>query len=264
MRRWPALALMTALAPACTEPSLRLPPPPLASTTRPDAAVLTRILAERHNSVGSLRSMGRLTLSTPEGVRKTRVWVLVARPDRLRAEVLSLLGAAYVFTSRDGAMAAYIRRPATVYRGAASAANLDRYLNMPLPVTRVVNLLLGTPPLPPAEAGPSASTDGNRAELAWKSDGETEIIGFSGEGNPTRYEIRDAAGRLLLRADFLKYRKVGNLRFPSVVRLDSPPSRETIEIRWQEPELNPTLADSLFTLRTPEGSKEVVLDPVTN
>ena len=78
--------------------------------------------------------MARVSYSSPEESRKAKQLLIAARPDRLRFEILSPFGTVFVLTAADGALAAWAREESTVYRGSASAANLQRYAQVDLPV----------------------------------------------------------------------------------------------------------------------------------
>jgi hypothetical protein len=106
----------------------------------------------------------RLRYSAPEESRSAKQLVIAERPDRLRFEILSPFGAVFVLTAADGALAAWTRSESTVYRGSASAENLQRYAQVDLPVATAVDLLLGTPPL--RERGRRVSADEAASALA--------------------------------------------------------------------------------------------------
>ena len=50
------------------------------------------------------------------------------------------------------------------------------------------------------------------------------------------------------------------MRVPTRLSLDLPGSQQRLDIAFREPELNPSLPDSLFALATPSGSTVVDLD----
>jgi len=108
----------------------------------PSAAELEAALAARRAGVRSLRALAHLRYRGPEGADTSREAIVVARPDRLRVEVLSVFGSLFVLTADDGALTAYARQEGTVYRGQASPENLWRYARLWLPVNDLVDIVL--------------------------------------------------------------------------------------------------------------------------
>src|SRR5262245_32752525 len=152
-RGWPArgarrhallisLAL-TGLSIGCSARSRPLVAPP---AVLPSAGDLESALTARRDAVRSLRALARLKYRDPTESNTSREAIVVARPDRLRIEVLSLFGSVFVLTTDAGALTAYARQEDTLYRGQASPENLWRYARLWLPVADLVDLVLGTPP----------------------------------------------------------------------------------------------------------------------
>jgi hypothetical protein len=228
----------------------------------PDAQRILDALAERRSAVRSVRAMARLSYSSPEESRKAKQLLIAARPDRLRFEILSPFGAVFVLTAADGALAAWAREESTVYRGSASAENLQRYAQVDLPVARAVDLLLGTPPLAAATDRVVSADDGT-IEL-WQDSGRgVEVLWLSPTLEPLRYEQRAADGRVLLRATFGQYSAIDGVRIPTQLGIELPPAQRRLDIVLSETEVNPVLADGVFALETPAGSKEIDLDHTT-
>jgi len=227
----------------------------------PSAAQIDDALAQRRAAVRSVRALARLRYSAPEESRSAKQLIIAERPDRLRFEILSPFGAVFVLTAADGALAAWTRSESTVYRGSASAENLQRYAQVDLPVATAVDLLLGTPPLQ-ANADGVVSADDDGIEL-WQESGRGVRVGwFSPALEPLRYEQRDADGHVLLRATFGQYATVDGVRLPTQLGIEIPSAQRRVDIDLAEPEVNPVLSNALFALETPAGSKEVDLDRV--
>jgi hypothetical protein len=124
----PAFAL-AALACGCATASL---PPPAATR-------------ERARAAASYSAALRVSLKGP-GVRvRTRALVAFERPDALRVEIPGPTGARLVAVTRDGELAAVFPGERAVYRGAATAADLEALLGVPLTPGEVMDLLVGAP-----------------------------------------------------------------------------------------------------------------------
>jgi outer membrane biogenesis lipoprotein LolB len=261
MRRralWPvALSLLCAcpLRPAA-------PPPAWRADATVHAEDLLRAVETRRAHVRTLRALARTAYISPAERRRAKQVILAARPDRLRFEVLSPVGTVFVLAVGHGVLAAYARDEQTVYRGAASAANLQRYAAVELPAATAVDVLLGTPPLP-RTAQNVVSRDGGLMQL-WQADGaDVHVTWFTPALDTARYEQRDADGHVRLRAVYGAYVGTDPARLPTRLRLELPAARQ-LAIELRDPELNPALADAAFVLETPPGSREVDLDQAVN
>ena len=227
----------------------------------PEADDLLQSLAERRAALHSLRTLARLTYTTPEDSRRAKQLLVAERPDRLRFEVLSPFGTVFVLAASDGTLAAYARDEATVYRGAASAENLERYAQVDLPITTAVDLLLGTPPLHPGNDA-VVSLDERQVKLWQDDDRDVQVAWFSATLDPVRYERRNDEGQVLVRATFANYLDVDGVRVATELGLELPQLQRRIDIALSDLEVNMTLADAVFSLETPNGSAEINLDQV--
>lgn len=251
------LATVVALAGCAARPA---PAPPAPRGPLPGLPALRAADAARRDAVRALRAWARLAYVSPEESRRARQLLIAARPDRLRLEIFSPFGAVFVLAAADGSLAAYDREASVVYRGAASAANLQRYTQVELPVPRAVELLLATPPLDPT-APATLGADGDLVVVRQTPpDGGARLTWFSAQLEPVRYEERDAAGAVRFRATYERYEDVDGIRLPLVVRFELPPSAQRIEVTLSDVELNPPLAGTAFALQTPAGSREVDLE----
>jgi hypothetical protein len=259
MRRVAIAGLVTvvALIGCSVRPAAGPAPAPVGAL--PSADAIFAALAARRSAVHSLRAWARLSYASPEESRRVKQLLVAERPDRLRMELFSPFGAVFVLATADGALAAYARDEATVYRGAASPANLERYTQVDLPVDTAVDLLLGTPPLDEA-AGGVVSADDGAVKLWQEGRGGTVATWFTTALEPVRYERHAVDGRVLLRTSFADYAPVDGLRIPMQLGIELPPSQRRIDIALSEPEVNPLLPEAVFALQTPAGSREVDLD----
>lgn len=263
MRR-PAIAVLATVVmlAGCTP---RSPSRPVAAprgsdgTALPAAGEIFDALAQRRAAVRGVRALARLSYTSPQETRKAKQLVIAERPDRLRFEILSPFGTVFVLAAAGGALAAWARDESIVYRGSASAENLQRYAQVDLPVTTAVDLLLGTPQLHDG-LDSVVSADGGAIEL-WQDAGRTvDVLWLTPALEPVRYERRAPDGRVLLRATFAEYTASGSARVPTQLAIELPPAQRRLDIALSDTEVNPPLADSVFALETPAGSRDVDLD----
>ncbi len=245
----------------------RRPPIPLhpAPAVLPAAPDLEAALRARRDAIRSLRAMARLRYQSPEDSNTSREAIVVARPDRLRVEVLALFGSVFVLTADNGKFTAYARQEGTVYHGSASPQNLWRYARLGLPVSDLVAIVLGTPP--PRRGQRSQvdfDADTGRIRLWQQQDEGAQMVWFSDSGLPVAAEQRGDDGQAQWRATFSDYEAHDGVPVATRIGIEWPPGQRSIVIALQDIDVNPTLDNSIFALHAPPGSKVVQLDPVAD
>lgn len=261
MRRQYIAVLTAMLLAGCALREPPKPPPAAGMPSNPRLAVerITASMSARRAALQGFRSLAQLTYRTAENAQRAKHVIVAQRPDRLRFEVLSLLGSVFVLTARDGQLTAYVPRESTVYRGAASRANFARYTRVDLSVHSAIDLLLGTPPLS-RDGATSVALDQGLLRFTQDNGGRTQLAWFDGDLTLVRYESRAADGHVTVRASFAAYERIGGIPIATRLHLELPDAAEQIEIALREPEVNPVLPDTLFTLAAPRGSREVDID----
>ena len=225
----------------------------------PSVAALEAVLASRRETLNSLRALARLRYTDRHESVASREAIVVARPDRLRVEVLSLFGSIFVLVADHGLMTAYARKENTVYRGMASPENLEEYVHLGLSVDALVDVVLGTPP-PSQAANARVSFDGDvgAVRLDRQSQDRAQIVWFSAIPLPIATEERRDGGAEW-RATFAEYKEQGGLPIATRIGLDMPAASRSVQITLHEIDVNPSLDDSVFTLPVPPGSEVVDL-----
>lgn len=236
-----------------------------APDTLPDAAQLNDALESRRGAVRSLRALARLRYRDLEASNTSREAIAVARPDRLRVEVLSFFGAVFVLTTDNGRFTAYARREGTIYRGEASPENMWSYARIGLPVVDLVDIMLGTPPRRAADWA-QVTWDQERGwiELTQEfADGSEQVIWFLGS-LPTATEYRDTFGEVEWHATFSGYQDHDSLPIATHIRLEVPSRDRSVEIELDDVDVNPTLEASTFSLDVPTGVTVVDIDSTSS
>lgn len=234
--------------------------PRAAPAVLPSAAELEAGLAARRDAVRSLRALARLRYRDAEQSVTSREAIVVARPDRVRVEVLSIFGSVFLLVADNGEMTAYARDENTVYRGQASPQNLQRYVRLGVPVDELVDIVLATPPA----RGGRARVSFDEAAGAIRLDQGSQTVWFSETSLPLATEEADAEGRARWRATFAAYEDHAGVPIATRIGLDLPAWSQSMEIALQEVEVNPTLDHSIFAFQTPSGSKVVDLHPLAD
>lgn len=234
-------------------------PRPVAPDRLPTVFEVDSILSERRNALRGLRALARLHYRHPDGSNSSREAIAVARPDRMRVEVLSLFGAVFVLTARDGRFAAYARQENTVYQGTASPENMWRYARIGLPVVDLVDLVLGTPPQR-TEVWSHVSFDEETGwvQLSQELEAGIQAVWFEG-ALPQAAEYRDEFGEIQWRAYFSEYRAFGPIPVATRIRLEVPDADHSVEIALTDIDVNPEIDAAIFAVDIPAGSTVVEL-----
>ncbi len=228
------------------------------SSQRHGTRELVQILAQRIDRFRSLRSLARVNYWKTEERGSIQGAFLVRRPDRLRMEAFSLLGAILVLTVDGDEVVGFYPREGTLYRGRASKKNLTRYIQIPLELRDLTSLLMGVPPV--AIEGPWESEDLRIQQPL--SRGGSEVVTFDpAMGIPIGWERVGSDGEVELSAVFSDFISTPVGPFPLRISLEFYGSQEErFEIRYQEPEVNVALSASLFVQQKPLHVREYFLE----
>ncbi len=218
---------------------------------------LINSLGERHKQFRSLRALARLDYAGPDGKGNVQEAVLVQRPDRLRLETLTFLGAVLIVTVNDREIIGYHPREGIFVRGPRTKENLFRYTQIPLELAEMTALLLGLPPVdigaPVRQEGPALVFSPNgRKQDAVAFEAQTPI--------PTRWERFNDAGAVELSAQFSEYISTPAGPFPSRIQIEAHLQKRKLEIRYQQPEVNASLSPEIFIQEKPAHAEELRLE----
>jgi outer membrane biogenesis lipoprotein LolB len=236
------------------------PPTPTEAPTRQwNASEIIQALQQRDEQFRSLRALARLAYAGPEGKNSFQEAILVQRPDRLRLETLSFLGAIMIVTVNDRAILGYLPREGVFLSGQRSKENLRRLTKIPLPleVEEITALLLG---LPPVNTKAAPQQDGNSVSFP-AADGSRDIVAFeTSDPVPTRWERHNQSGESELSVKFSDYATTPAGLFPSRITIESVTQKKRLEIVYQEPELNANLPAEQFVQQKPANVKELPIE----
>ena len=124
------------------------PPAPQLPVPQWESDKLIDSLTQRTKQFQSLRALARIDYAGPEGKQGFQEAVVVQRPDRLRLETLTFLGAILIVTANPiKKSSAIIRAKACSSVAQPSKENLRRYTQIPLELEDITALLMGLPPV---------------------------------------------------------------------------------------------------------------------
>ena len=224
---------------------------------RRETQELIQSLIQRSGELRSLRALAKVYYSGADGKGGFQEVILVQRPDRLRLETLSPMGAILIVTADADEIAGFEPREGLFYRGKSSRQNLYRYTKIPLALGELTAVLMGLPPF--ASQGP------------WSNDGHSIVRDLGGGWNeaitfhpsqwlPARWQRSNPEGNVELSAEFSDFSSTAAGTFPLKIVLNAPPQQRRLEIQYQEPELNVDLSPVLFVQEKPENAREAPLD----
>jgi hypothetical protein len=204
-----------------------------------------------------LRALARLDYAGPDGKGNVQEAVLVQRPDQLRLETLTFLGAVLIVTVNDREIIGYHPREGVFVRGPRSKENLLRYTQIPLELDEITALLLG---LPPVDTNAPRRQEGNTLIFSPNGRKQDAVTFESQTPVPTKWERFNEAGAVELSARFLDYVSTPAGSFPSKIQIEAPLQKRKLEIRYQEPEVNASISPEVFTQEKPAHAQELRLE----
>ena len=231
---------------------VRCVPAPITPRLVLDEAMLLQRLRANANAFNSLRGMTRVRTEGPDGSASARQVLLLAKPSRLRAEVLGPFGQPLLLlTARDGKLSVMLPREQRFLQGVATPQRIARFTRAAVTAEHLVRLALYDVPLIAyADSVVTRHEQGYRLLL-------------NGADNRRQQLDFDTAGRLLsatyLRGEdpFLKVaydRFDGDQQdFPRQMTVTMPEQAASFSLAYSDVELNPELAVEHFTLQPPVG-----------
>lgn len=220
---------------------------------------LLESIAQRRERFRSLRALAQVEYAGPEGKHGFQEAVVVQRPDRLRLETLSMLGAILIFTANEKELVGYHPREGVFVRGPATKENLQRYTKIRLELDEITMLLMG---LPPVESSTPWKQEGNA--LVFSPNGRArDVLRFENQQPvPSHWQRVNDQDEVELTARFGDYVATDAGLFATRIIFESDRPKQRLEIRYQEPELNGSLQPDLFSQQKPAHAEEVPIEAI--
>lgn len=230
----------------------------LSACARPPQAVWTKfptagqLLDQLHRVSGRFRSLdaaAKVSLSVHGKRFSSQQFLLVERPDRVRADVLSGFGQPLLQLTSDGRQLAVFlntETPGHFFRGPATDANIARFTRLPLATKSLIRLLLYDPPLIDDQQGRVEPQDG-QLRLSLESSTRRQELLFD-------RQLRLVGCRYLAGEDLLlevQYREIGADGYPRQMELNLVREETTATLRFADVKTNVSIAAGKFELRKP-------------
>jgi hypothetical protein len=225
---------------------------------RPD--ILLADWIERSRARQALAGSARLAVDAPGQAAgggdlslRSRQRLLVARPARLRVEILGFLGTTAAVLATDGEHYELFRAGDRSFdSGPVHDALLWEVARLDLTPEEAVDVILGVPPdtgLLDIAAAYQAEQGRVRIALA---DGTGEVrrqVEFDVDARLRWLQVRDHAGDVAWEARFDDYRPVAGEALAHSITLEVRSGETVARLSLRDLELNPELSPELFTLR---------------
>lgn len=225
----------------------------------PSASHLVAVLEGRRASLQGVRALARLRYRSPSRTESARHALAVQRPDRLRFEVLSVIGSMFLLASEQGSFTAWVPSESTVYRGTASPENLAPYLPVGLTVTAIVDHILATPPVN-SRTPATVEWDHGRIRLAQHDSDGSRFVWFANHELPANYREVDRDGRTAIEVTYDQADESVPVAFMKRITFRFPQSEELLEVSLRDPDVNPAFSPEYFRVVAPAEARKVDLD----
>lgn len=219
----------------------------------PQADELFSRVRQNSGRVTTLDAAAKVGLTVKGKYFSSQQFLLLQRPDHLRADVLTGFGQLILQLASDGQrMAVFMNNtvPGRFLSGPASYENLSRFVRIPLEAENFVSLLLYDPPVIGEQAG-GVAVDGDRLMLTTSASGTLQRLYFD-----RNLELIGCAylveQREVLRVEY--ERIDDNDHFPRTVRIELPDEETRMTIHFKDVNLNTEIAPERFQLDRPANS----------
>lgn len=235
------------------------PPQPELPAPEWEQSKLIDSMSQRVQQFRSIKALAQIDYTGPDGKHGFQEAVLVQRPDRLRLETLSFLGAILIVTANSKELLGYHPREGIFVRGARTKDNLRRYTQIPLELEEITMLLIGLPPVDPKSP---VEQVGNTLRFS-SNEGKRDVVAFdSQQPVPTKWQRLNANGDTELSAEFADYIDTPAGLFPSRIVFEANLQRKKVQTRYQQPEINATISPELFSQQKPANVQEVPIEAI--
>lgn len=219
----------------------------------PPADQLLARLGDQAGKFTSLDAAAAVKLTTGSKFFSSQQFLLLERPNRVRADVLTGFGQLALQLASDGErLAVFLNNtvPGRFLYGPASDANLMRFIRIPLAAEDLLAILLYDPPLIDYNTSRTLVTD-NRLELILEHPGSQQLVVFDENLRVVgcRYWIQK---KLVLEVEYEKFKNEAD--FPARVSIGIPVEDTRVVLNFTELQLNTLIDSARFSLEQPKNS----------
>ena len=262
--RWLLVAVVPVIIVGCSLEARRIPSPPQLELEQPPVSgwttdKLVGILSYRDRHFQSVRALASVSYRGPEGNQGFQEAIVVQRPDKVRLETLSMLGAILIITVNGAEITGFHPRERLYLRGKSTKENLYRYTGIPFELEEMTRLLAG---LPPVRNSAGWRIGGNSLYREVDGAGKEIVVFDLAREIPLRWYRLGPDGSTQLSVAFDKFSPTPAGLFPTNITLEAEASaqKRSLELVYQDPEVNIEIAPALFEQEKPPNAKEVPIE----
>lgn len=220
-------------------------------TELPSAETLLQQVSATTGQVDSLDGVATVSLNVAEKFFSSQQFLLLEKPDRLRADVLTGFGQLIMQLTSTGEELSVFNNttvPGHFYRGPATTENLFQFTRIPLSAKDIVQLLLYDPPLIDYQQSEVLVADGDLLLRLTNPELEQELLfNTQMQLSGCRYYTK---GEVLLEVLYQEIDKESI--FPQTIRLDVVAEKTKVSIKFSELQTNVEIPAARFQLKKPE------------
>ena len=215
--------------------------------------------SENSVRVTSVQGLAKVKVRSPENSLSGTQVILAEKPDRLRAETLSPFGTPLLLLAADGEnLGVLLPSRNLYYTGAASPANLGRFVRIPLRLSDLVSFLLYQPPMISTRSEEAFELQEGGWLLIRNGSSRRQELTFNHERQLVETNYYDT-DKLLLKITYGKF-STEEGGFPLLFGIEFPELETTASLEFSEPETNGKLQAGIFKLTPPAGVTVIDLD----
>ena len=209
--------------------------------------------------VTSVQGLAKVKVHTPEKSLTGTQVILAEKPNRLRAETLSPFGSPLLLLAADGKkLGVSLPSRNIFYTGEASAANLGRFVQIPLRLTDLISVLLYQSPMIAVLSEEAFTLQEGGWLLVRNGSMRRQELIFNQVRQLVEVSYYDG-DKLFLKINYGKFSEEGG-RFPHLFGIELPESEITASLKFSDLETNGSLRPGIFQLSPPKGATVVSLD----
>lgn len=237
-------------------------PHPSAPAVLPPAtpATLLRRLERDAQAFRSLKGAAKVEVTRAGKSFSVTQALFAQEPDHLRAEALNFFGQPVWLMATNGTeLSVLALSEGKFYQGAATPANLQRILRLPLSLPALVSFLLYRVPLIDHDRQGllSGEKDGYLLSLQG-GEGRRQRLRFDGKLRLVETDYF-AGSHLLLQVTYGSFTSQDGRFFPQRVSLKIPPAKTEATVVFSDVRTNVPISESRFTLTPPAGVRVLPL-----
>lgn len=215
-----------------------------------DKAKMMQWIQTRQAQHQSLSALTQVKMSQNGKSVSTTQALLIGVPNRLRVDMINFFGQLMMQLSVSGPqLNAYVPRDQTHYVGMPTLDNIQRFTQLPLPITELVALLLGQMPLGVIETAQVSAWE--KGLIFSTAAGVDYRVEFEGERVvELLYSVNDYT---VYQVKYGPYEKMST--YPQQLELTAPMNDIHVVVRFDEVEVNPQFTAQQFQLMIPENAQ---------